>query len=130
MNAALDDLFGALADPTRRAILDRLRSGEASAGDLARPFAMSQPAVSRHLATLQNAGLVTQSAPRVPGSPLARQQAVTVLASRQAMVIGPTPPGTGVIAPAATARSCRSQPHRPRGGSCPRNAVSGASGRG
>jgi DNA-binding transcriptional ArsR family regulator len=59
MNAALDDLFGALADPTRRAILDRLRSGEASAGDLARPFAMSQPAISRHLATLQNAGLVT-----------------------------------------------------------------------
>lgn len=59
MNAKLDDLFGALADPTRRAILDRLRSGEASAGDLARPFAMSQPAVSRHLATLQGAGLVT-----------------------------------------------------------------------
>jgi DNA-binding transcriptional ArsR family regulator len=67
MNAALDDLFGALADPTRRAILDRLRSGEASAGDLARPFAMSQPAVSRHLATLQNAGLVTIGAP-APGA--------------------------------------------------------------
>jgi DNA-binding transcriptional ArsR family regulator len=39
-------LFGALADPTRRAILHRLRAGEASAGDLARPFAMSQPAIS------------------------------------------------------------------------------------
>lgn len=57
---ALDQVFTALADPTRRAILDRLRQGEASAGDLARPFAMSQPAVSRHLATLSGAGLVTQ----------------------------------------------------------------------
>ncbi len=57
---ALDQVFTALADPTRRAILDRLRQGEASAGDLARPFAMSQPAVSRHLAMLSGAGLVTQ----------------------------------------------------------------------
>jgi DNA-binding transcriptional ArsR family regulator len=59
MKADVDDLFNALADPTRRAILHRLTSGEASAGDLARPFAMSQPAISRHLATLQAAGLVT-----------------------------------------------------------------------
>jgi DNA-binding transcriptional ArsR family regulator len=59
MNAPLDDLFGALADPTRRAILDRLRHGEASAGELAEPFALTQPAISRHLATLRRAGLVT-----------------------------------------------------------------------
>jgi DNA-binding transcriptional ArsR family regulator len=60
MKMDLDPLFGALADPTRRAILHRLRAGEASAGDLAQPFAISQPAVSRHLATLQSAGLVSQ----------------------------------------------------------------------
>jgi DNA-binding transcriptional ArsR family regulator len=59
MNDALDDLFAALADPTRRAILERLRNGEASAGEIARPFALSQPAVSRHLATLHRAGFVT-----------------------------------------------------------------------
>ena len=58
MEPDLDPLFMALADPTRRAILHRLRSGEASAGELSRPFAMSQPAVSRHLAQLQKAGLI------------------------------------------------------------------------
>ena len=52
--------FGALADPTRRAILSRLASGEASVSDLARPFKMSLPAVSKHLKVLQRAGLVTQ----------------------------------------------------------------------
>jgi len=60
MNASMDSLFAALADPTRRAILDRLRKGEASAGDLARPFDLSQPAVSRHLRTLREAGLIDQ----------------------------------------------------------------------
>lgn len=58
MNASMDSLFAALADPTRRAILDQLRKGEASASDLARPFDMSQPAVSRHLRTLREAGLI------------------------------------------------------------------------
>ena len=52
--------FGALADPTRRAILSRLASGEASVSDLARPFKMTLPAVSKHLKVLQRAGLVTQ----------------------------------------------------------------------
>ena len=56
----LDLAFGALADPTRRAILSRLASGEASVSDLARPFRMSLPAVSKHLKVLQRAGLVTQ----------------------------------------------------------------------
>ncbi len=58
MNTSMDSLFAALADPTRRAIVDQLRKGEASAGDLARPFALSQPAVSRHLRTLREAGLI------------------------------------------------------------------------
>src|SRR5687768_14666996 len=52
--------FGALADPTRRAILSRLASGEASVSDLAEPFRMSLPAVSKHLKVLERAGLVTQ----------------------------------------------------------------------
>ena len=52
--------FGALADPTRRAILSRLASGEASVSDLAKPFRMTLPAVSKHLKVLQRAGLVTQ----------------------------------------------------------------------
>ena len=57
----LDLAFGALADPTRRAILSRLASGEASVSDLAKPFKMTLPAVSKHLKVLQRAGLVTQS---------------------------------------------------------------------
>lgn len=56
----LDSTFAALADPTRRAILHRLASGEASVGELAEPFAMSQPAVSKHLKVLERAGLVTR----------------------------------------------------------------------
>jgi len=56
----LDLAFGALADPTRRAILSRLASGEASVSDLAKPFKMTLPAVSKHLKVLQRAGLVTQ----------------------------------------------------------------------
>jgi DNA-binding transcriptional ArsR family regulator len=55
---SLDATFGALADPTRRAILTRLASGEASVTELARPFAMSQPAISKHLKVLERAGLI------------------------------------------------------------------------
>ncbi|HET7520481.1 MAG TPA: metalloregulator ArsR/SmtB family transcription factor [Candidatus Limnocylindria bacterium] len=50
--------FAALADPTRRAILARLAAGEASVTELARPFAITQPAISKHLRVLENAGLV------------------------------------------------------------------------
>ncbi len=53
--------FSALADPTRRAILARLARGEASVQDLARPFAMSLPAISRHLKVLEAAGLISRS---------------------------------------------------------------------
>ena len=56
----LDLTFMALADPTRRAILARLAKGDASVSELAEPFAMSQPAVSKHLRVLENAGLVTR----------------------------------------------------------------------
>lgn len=54
----LDASFSALADPTRRAILHRLAQGEATVQDLARPFAISQPAISRHLKVLEDAGLI------------------------------------------------------------------------
>jgi DNA-binding transcriptional ArsR family regulator len=56
----LNTTFAALADPTRRAILARLALGEASVTELADPFAMSLPAVSKHLKVLQRAGLITQ----------------------------------------------------------------------
>lgn len=56
----LDLTFGALADPTRRAILARLARGEASVTELARPFDMSLPAVSKHLGVLERAGLITR----------------------------------------------------------------------
>ena len=56
----LDATFAALADPTRRAILARLASGEASVLELAEPFDMSQPAVSKHLKVLERAGLVSR----------------------------------------------------------------------
>jgi DNA-binding transcriptional ArsR family regulator len=55
----LDLTFAALADPTRRAILARLASGEASVQELAEPFDMSQPAISRHLKVLERAGLIS-----------------------------------------------------------------------
>ena len=55
----LDVTFAALADPTRRAILARLARGEASVNELAEPFAMSQPAISKHLKILERAGLVS-----------------------------------------------------------------------
>ena len=66
--ARLDATFAALADPTRRAILARLASGEASVQELAEPFAMSQPAISKHLKVLERAGLVScgQDAQRRP----------------------------------------------------------------
>lgn len=56
----LSSTFAALADPTRRAILTRLASGECSVGELAEPFEMSMPAVSKHLRVLERAGLITQ----------------------------------------------------------------------
>ena len=79
MNAAerLDATFLALADPTRRAILARLAKGEASVSELAEPFAMSQPAISKHLKMLERAGLIraTKDGQRRPrsldGRPLA-----------------------------------------------------------
>ncbi len=55
---ALDATFAALADPTRRAILARLARGDTHVGDLAEPFAISAPAVSRHLRVLEHAGLI------------------------------------------------------------------------
>ena len=55
---ALTQIFGAFADPTRRAILARLATGEATVGELAAPFDMSWPAVSRHLKVLEQAGLI------------------------------------------------------------------------
>ena len=57
----LDATFFALADPTRRAILARLASGEASVAELTAPFAISQPAISRHLKVLERAGLIQRS---------------------------------------------------------------------
>ena len=57
----LDATFAALADPTRRAILARLADGEASVTELAEPFAMSQPAISKHLKVLERAGLISRS---------------------------------------------------------------------
>ncbi|HMD32544.1 MAG TPA: metalloregulator ArsR/SmtB family transcription factor [Candidatus Acidoferrales bacterium] len=66
--ASLDAVFAALADPTRRAILARLAEGDASVRELAEPFEMSQPAVSKHLKVLERAGLVRsgQDAQRRP----------------------------------------------------------------
>jgi DNA-binding transcriptional ArsR family regulator len=61
----LDATFAALADPTRRAILARLAGGEATVMELAHPFEISQPAISRHLKVLEKAGLITR---RIEGS--------------------------------------------------------------
>jgi DNA-binding transcriptional ArsR family regulator len=77
----LDATFAALADPTRRAILARLAAGEASVMELAEPFAMTQPAISKHLKVLERARLITvgQDAQRRPrrleGKPLAEATA-------------------------------------------------------
>ena len=67
----LDAVFGALADPTRRAILTRLTRGEATVAELAAPFSVSQPAISRHLKVLELAGLIsrTRRADRSPQPP-------------------------------------------------------------
>ena len=61
MNDRLSLVFGALADPIRRAILTRLIEGDATVAELAAPFAVSQPAISRHLKVLENAGLISRS---------------------------------------------------------------------
>ena len=77
MNDQLGVVFGALADPTRRAILTRLAGGDATVTELAAPFAMSMPAVSKHLKVLERAGLISrgrsaQSRPcRLEAAPLA-----------------------------------------------------------
>jgi DNA-binding transcriptional ArsR family regulator len=77
----LDATFLALADPTRRAILARLARGSASVAELAEPFAISQPAVSKHLKVLERAGLISvgheaQRRPRrIEGTPLAEASA-------------------------------------------------------
>jgi DNA-binding transcriptional ArsR family regulator len=60
LQVRLDAVFAALADPTRRAILARLASGEASVVELAAPFALSQPAISKHLKVLERAGLISR----------------------------------------------------------------------
>jgi DNA-binding transcriptional ArsR family regulator len=57
----LSAVFAALADPTRRAILGRLTTGDASVAELAEPFAISQPAVSKHLKVLESAGLISRN---------------------------------------------------------------------
>jgi DNA-binding transcriptional ArsR family regulator len=59
---ALSLVFGALADPTRRAIITRLRGGPTTVGELAAPFAMSRPAISQHLNVLERAGLIQRTA--------------------------------------------------------------------
>jgi DNA-binding transcriptional ArsR family regulator len=58
---ALTTVFGALADPTRRAILARLAAGEAPVKELAKPFSLSGPAITKHLKVLERAGLITRS---------------------------------------------------------------------
>jgi len=68
----LNASFAALADPTRRAILARLASGEATVNELAKPFEMTQPAISQHLKVLEEAGLITQ---RIDGTKRPRRLA-------------------------------------------------------
>jgi DNA-binding transcriptional ArsR family regulator len=69
---SLDATFAALADPTRRAILARLASGEATVSELAEPFEMTQPAISQHLKVLEQAGLIVR---RVDGTKRPRRLA-------------------------------------------------------
>ena len=77
----LDATFSALADPTRRAIMARLSLGEASVAELAAPFSMSQPAISKHLKVLENAGLIATGQDankrprRIDGAPMAEAAA-------------------------------------------------------
>ena len=72
MSYGLNASFAALADPTRRAILARLALGEATVTELARPFEMSQPAISQHLRVLEEAGLIVQ---RIDGTKRPRRLA-------------------------------------------------------
>jgi len=72
MSPTLNASFAALADPTRRAILARLALGEATVNELARPFEMTQPAISQHLKVLEEAGLIVQ---RVDGTKRPRRLA-------------------------------------------------------
>jgi len=76
----LNAIFAALADPTRRAILSRLADGQASVNEIAAPFDMSQPAVSRHLKVLERAGLIERDVDeqRRPAKLKAEQMAVAV----------------------------------------------------
>ena len=76
----LDAIFSALGDPTRRAILSQLAKGDASVGELAKPFEISQPAISRHLKVLERAGLVERSIDeqRRPARLKAEQMALAV----------------------------------------------------
>lgn len=60
VDKTLTTIFAALADPTRRAIIERLARGEASAGQLAEPFGISKPAISKHLKVLENANLIVR----------------------------------------------------------------------
>ncbi|MDP4505012.1 metalloregulator ArsR/SmtB family transcription factor [Nonomuraea sp. NBC_00507] len=64
VETTLDATFAALADPTRRAILARLKEGEATVTELAAPFAMTQPAISKHLKVLERAGLISRGRDR------------------------------------------------------------------
>src|ERR1700748_2953175 len=73
----LDTTFAALADPTRRAILSRLTLGEATVMELAEPFALTQPAISRHLKVLEGAGLIVR---RIEGTKRTCQPAPGVIA--------------------------------------------------
>ncbi len=72
LTPSLDASFAALADPTRRAILSRLASGEATVMELAKPFEMTQPAISQHLKVLEEAGLIVQ---RIDGTKRPRRLA-------------------------------------------------------
>jgi DNA-binding transcriptional ArsR family regulator len=72
VSSSLDIAFSALADPTRRAILARLAKGEATVMELAKPFEMTQPAISQHLKALEDAGLVVR---RVEGTKRPRRLA-------------------------------------------------------
>ena len=122
----LSTVFGALADPTRRAILARLTEGDLSVAELGAPFAMSQPAISKHLKVLEQAGLVSRTKRRtmrlshLEAEPLreatlwlsdyrefweGRFERLDALLARLQVPAGPeaTPPGARTIEPAPRA---------------------------
>jgi DNA-binding transcriptional ArsR family regulator len=116
----LDAVFAALADPTRRAILARLASGEATVAELAEPFDMTQPAISKHLKVLEAAGLIsgTQVAQRRPrrleAEPLA--EASAWLEEYRRFWEGSYQRLDALLAELKTERSeARSNPKKPRG---------------